>query len=82
MFLTIIIRVYNREDTIYRCIMSVINQTYIHKLQILIINDCSTEKTINIINEIKNKYFFVNKKIICNIFYLSHSINELKYLNV
>ena len=50
MFLTVIIRVYNREDTIYRCIMSVINQTYIHKLQILIINDCSTDNTISIIN--------------------------------
>lgn len=56
MFLTVIIRVYNREDTIYRCIMSVIKQTYIHKLQILIINDCSTDNTIGIINEIKNNY--------------------------
>ena len=56
MFLTVIIRVYNREYTIYRCIMSVINQTYIHKLQILIINDCSTDNTISIINEIKNNY--------------------------
>ena len=56
MFLTVIIRASNREDTIYRCIMSVINQTYIHKLQILIINDCSTDNTVGIINEIKNNY--------------------------
>lgn len=56
MFLTVIIRVYNREDTIRRCIMSVVNQTYINKLQILIINDCSTDNTIGVINEIKDNY--------------------------
>lgn len=56
MFLTVIIRAYNREDTIHRCIMSVIKQTYIHKLQILVINDCSTDNTIDVINEIKDEY--------------------------
>jgi glycosyltransferase involved in cell wall biosynthesis len=56
MFLTVIIRAYNREDTIRRCLMSVVNQTYINKIQILIINDCSTDNTIAVINDIQNLY--------------------------
>jgi glycosyltransferase involved in cell wall biosynthesis len=52
-FLTVIIRVYNREDTITRCINSVLEQTLIDEVQILVINDCSTDNTFNVVNDIK-----------------------------
>ena len=54
--LTVIIRVYNGETNIERSINSVIEQTYIDNIQILIINDGSTDNSLNICNEIKNKY--------------------------
>lgn len=51
MFLTIIIRVYNRADTIGRCLESVIKQSLINEIQILIVNDCSTDNTMDVIND-------------------------------
>jgi glycosyltransferase involved in cell wall biosynthesis len=54
MFLTIIVRVFNREDTIQRCLKSVLSQTKINDIQILIIDDGSTDNSVSIINNIKN----------------------------
>lgn len=54
-FLTVIIRVYNREKSIVKCINSVLSQTGIDDVQILIINDCSSDNTLNIITKIKNE---------------------------
>lgn len=51
---SIIIPVYNSESTLKRCIESVINQTY-KNIEILIINDGSKDKSLNIMNEYKNK---------------------------
>lgn len=55
MFLTVIVRVFNREDTIQRCLMSVLSQTKINDIQILIIDDGSTDNSLSVINEIKDK---------------------------
>lgn len=52
MFLTVIVRVFNREDTIKRCLESLLGQSLINEIQILIINDCSTDNSMNIINSI------------------------------
>ena len=41
---SVIIPAYNVEQTIKRCIMSIINQTYVN-LEIIVINDGSTDKT-------------------------------------
>ena len=51
---SIIIPVYNSESTLKRCLESVINQTY-KNIEILIINDGSKDKSLNIMNEYKNK---------------------------
>lgn len=51
---SIIIPVYNSEKTLKKCIESVINQTY-KNIEILIINDGSKDKSLNIMNEYKNK---------------------------
>ena len=45
--ITVIINVYNREKFIRKCIESIINQTY-RNLEILIVNDGSTDNTLKI----------------------------------
>ena len=52
--ITIIIPVYNNKKYLRRCIDSIINQTY-EKLEILIINDGSTDGSEKICDEYKNK---------------------------
>ena len=52
--ISIIINVYNGEDYISKCIESVINQTY-KNLEILIINDGSTDNTLKICKSYKDK---------------------------
>ncbi len=51
--ITVIIPTYNRERTIKRAIDSVLNQTY-KNLELLIIDDCSTDNTEKIIQNIKD----------------------------
>ena len=52
--ITVIINVYNGEKFINKCIDSVINQTY-KNLEIIIVNDGSTDKTLSIIKKYKDK---------------------------
>ena len=42
-FLTVIVRLYNREKSIVNCLNSILSQTFINKIQILIINDGYTD---------------------------------------
>ena len=51
---TVIIPIYNAESFLERCIKSIINQTYV-KLQILLINDGSTDGSIFICKKYKEK---------------------------
>lgn len=51
---TVIVPVYNAEKYIDRCLESVINQTY-QDLEILIVNDGSTDDTLLICEEFENK---------------------------
>ena len=51
--ITVIINVYNGEKYIKKCLDSVIKQTY-KNLEILIINDGSTDKTLNILKKYKD----------------------------
>lgn len=52
--LSIIIPVYNAHNTIKRCLDSIVNQDY-HTLQIITINDGSTDNSLDILNEYKEK---------------------------
>ena len=56
--ITIVIPVYNSGKYLNRCIDSIINQT-INNYEILIIDDGSTDNSLNIINEYINKYNFI-----------------------
>ena len=52
--ITVIVNVYNGEKFINKCLDSIINQTY-KKLEILIINDGSTDNTLSICKKYKDK---------------------------
>lgn len=51
-FISIIVPVYNSEKYLKKCIESIMNQTY-KKIEIIIVNDGSTDNSINIIEELK-----------------------------
>lgn len=51
---TIIVPVYNGEKYIYECIESILNQTY-KNIELIIVDDGSTDKTANIIDEISKR---------------------------
>ena len=51
---SIIVPIYNSDQYLYECIESIINQTY-KKLDILLINDGSTDSSLSICKSFKNK---------------------------
>ena len=51
---SIIISAYNKEQYISRCLDSVINQSY-KNIDIVVVNDGSTDNTLNIIKDYSNK---------------------------
>ena len=57
MKVSIIVPAYNEEKYIKRCLTSAIKQTLDHsQYEIIVVNDCSTDKTPNIINNFLNKF--------------------------
>lgn len=52
---SIIVPVYNAEKYIERCLKSILNQTY-KNLEIILINDGSTDNSLEILKEYENKY--------------------------
>lgn len=54
MILSIIVPVYNGENTIERCINSIIKQSH-KEFELIVINDGSTDNTLNIIKTMRNK---------------------------
>ena len=54
---SIIIPIYNVEKYVAECLNSVISQTYDHsKIECIIINDCTPDRSMDIVNEIVGKY--------------------------
>lgn len=53
--ISVIVPVYNREKTIRKCLYSLVNQTY-QNIEILVINDGSTDDSKEIIDEFYKKY--------------------------
>jgi len=52
-FFSIIIPVFNREDTIKRAIESCLKQPF-EKFEVIVINDCSTDRSLNVIDSFKD----------------------------
>jgi len=57
--ISIIIPVYNVQDYLRQCLNSVVNQT-LKEIEIIVINDCSTDKS----REICDEYYKLDKRII------------------
>lgn len=57
---SVVIPAFNCEKTIERCIESVLNQTY-SKLEIIVINDGSTDNTLDKMEKFDNKIIVINK---------------------
>lgn len=53
--ISVIIPCYNSERTIKRCVSSVIKQTF-KDFEIIIVNDCSTDKSIAILTNLQKRY--------------------------
>ena len=54
--LSMIIPVYNVEKYIEKCIQSVINQTYSGGIECIIVDDCSPDASMEIVERILNGY--------------------------
>lgn len=52
---TVIIPVYNTQDYLKRCIESIVNQSY-KNIELILIDDCSTDTSLAIIHEYQNRY--------------------------
>lgn len=52
---SIIVPVYNAEDTLTRCVESCLNQT-LENIEIILIDDCSTDSSRDIINDYVRSY--------------------------
>lgn len=61
------ITVYNREKTIKRCLESAVKQT-MQDFEIIVIDDCSNDNTVKIIQEYQKKYF--------QIIFLQNNVNR------
>lgn len=62
--ISVIITLFNMEKYISECLESVLNQTYTN-LEIIVVNDCSTDNSINIVNEYSkkdNRIIIINNK--------------------
>ena len=55
MKISIIIPFYNSEKTIRKCILSILNSNFNEKFEIIVIDDGSTDKSLEIINDLNIK---------------------------
>lgn len=62
--ISIIVPIYNGENHMRKCIDSILSQTY-SNIELILVNDGSTDNTIKICNEYKNNYdniIFIDQK--------------------
>ena len=80
--ISVIVPVYNGQDYLENCIISIENQTY-DNLEIIIINDGSTDRTEAICVKLKEKYDLYQRGVVISNapFYFTH-LYQLRYLNI
>lgn len=52
---SVIVPVYNTEKYLNKCLNSLVNQS-LKEIEIILVNDCSTDNSLTILNDYKNKY--------------------------
>jgi glycosyltransferase involved in cell wall biosynthesis len=58
---TVIIASYNNEKFIKKCLNSILNQTY-KKIEIIVVDDCSTDNSIQLLKKFKKKIKLIKNK--------------------
>lgn len=61
--ISIVVAVYNAEQTLKKCVDSLLNQTY-ENVEIILVNDCSTDNSLYICKEYSKTY--ANVKVVSN----------------
>lgn len=61
--ISVIVPCYNAEGTIERCVSSLLNQTY-SLIEIILINDGSKDKTGEILDELQNRFYSYDLRVI------------------
>jgi len=54
--MSIVIPVYNSQNYIEKCFLSILNQSIFNQIEIIFVDDCSTDESMNKIMELKNNY--------------------------
>lgn|GEM_PF-2454059 len=54
--ITFIVTTYNNEEYVEECILSIINQTKKINLEIIVVDDCSSDETLNKVKSLMNQY--------------------------
>lgn len=67
--ISILIPVYNTADKIERCLASIFSNEIIDKCEVILVNDCSTDNSLEVINN------FLDKNPPCKIKIISHTKN-------
>ena len=60
MLLSVIVPCYNKQDSVKLTLDSLLKQTVLNYIEIICVNDCSTDNTLNILEEYKNNNKHVN----------------------
>ena len=55
-WLSVIVSIYNKQDVIRTTIDSIINNSIFEYIEVILVDDCSTDNTVNILNEYVSKY--------------------------
>lgn len=71
--ISVIIPVYNVEQLVRRCIISVINQTMQEGVEVIIVNDCTTDRSMEIIHRVIDEY---KDKTLMTFCFVEHQINR------
>lgn len=50
MKISVVVPLYNVGSYVLRCLNSIINQTLVEEVECIIVNDCSTDKSLEIVN--------------------------------
>lgn len=70
--ISVLIPVYNVEKYVERCLVSLFNNTIINECEIIIVNDRSTDNSVEVIKNVLNKFPAIKEKVMLH----SHDYNR------